>query len=249
MIWIVERIISFFIENFPPWKTIFIGGPIGFGWALLCLAFAGFMKRRVGLRTGYTRKIFHFLIFFSVAVIQWRWGTPVVCLFGGMATCVVFLAIFMGSGSLLYEAMAREKDEPHRTHYIVVPYFATLLGGLIGNIIFGPIAIIGYLVTGMGDAVGEPIGSRFGKHTYRVPSLTSVRATRSWEGSAAVFVMSIVAIAVGIALSRNLSVTWHSAILIPLLGLACAGVEGVSPHGWDNLTLQVVPTMLAAFVF
>lgn len=249
MNFIIERTVSFFIDNFPSWKVILILGPIGFIWAFACLLFAGCLKWRFGMRTGYTRKIFHFLIFFSVAVIQWRWGTSLVCLFGGMTTCVVFLAILMGPGSLIYEAMAREKDAPHATHYIIVPYFATLIGGLVCNIMFGPVSIVGYLVTGMGDAVGEPIGSRFGRHKYRVPSLTSVKATRSWEGSAAVLAMSLVAVGVGVYLSPDLSFTSRSIIMIPLLGLLSAGVEAVSPHGWDNLTMQVVPTMLATMMF
>jgi len=248
MDWIFERTISFFVDNFPPWKTIFLGGPVGLLWALGCLTFAGIMKRYRGFRTGYTRKIFHFLIFFSAALVQWRWGTPIVCLFGGMTTCVVFLAILLGPGNLLYEAMAREKDEPHRTYYIIVPYFAVLIGGLVGNILFGPIAVVGYLVTGLGDAVGEPVGTKFGKHQYRVPSLTSVKAVRSWEGSAAVLTMCFVAIAIGIAVSPELSFSWQSVLMIPLLGLACAGTEAVSPHGWDNLTMQVVPTFLATLI-
>ena len=248
MNWVFERTIAFFIENFPAWKTIFIVGPVSFLWAMGCLTFAGVMKRHKGLRTGYTRKIFHFLIFFSVALNQWQWGTPIVCLFGGMATCAVFLAIYLGSGNLLYEAMAREKDEPHRTHYIIIPYLATLIGGLVGNIVFGPIAIVGYLVTGFGDAVGEPIGVRFGKHPYRVPSLTSVRAIRTWKGSASVLAMCLVAIAVGISLSPELAFSGRSLLMIPLLAAICAAVEAISPHGWDNLTMQVIPTWLATLM-
>lgn len=244
----LERSVSFFVENFPPWNAIFIGGPVGFLWALACLTFAGYLKRHRGLRTGYTRKIFHFLIFLTVALLQWWWGTPVVCLFGGMTSLVIFLAIFLGSGNLLYEAMAREKDEPHRTHYIVVPYFATLIGGLAANILFGPVAVVGYLVTGLGDAVGEPIGVKFGKHTYRVPSLTTVKAVRSWEGSAAVLSMCLVAVVLGIALSPQLGFTARSVLTIPVLGLLCASTEAVSPHGWDNMTMQVIPTFLAAWM-
>ncbi len=248
MDWIVDRTFDFFAQNIPAWSTIVGVGPIGFGWALVCLAFAGVMKRRCGLRTGYTRKIFHFLIFSTVAVIQWRWGLPSVCLFGGMATCVVFLAVFFGDGNLLYEALAREKDEPHRTHYIVIPYIATLLGGLLGNILFGPVAIIGYLTTGLGDAVGEPVGTRFGRHPYRVPSFTSVKATRSWEGSAAVCVMCVVGIVLGVVLAPDLSLSESSWIAIPFLAVACTGAEAVSPHGWDNLTMQLVPSGLALLV-
>jgi len=245
MNWIVERTLSFFVDNFPPLKTILVGGPISIAWSYACLFFAGYLKRKKGLKTGYTRKIFHFLIFGSVAAIQWLFGTPIVCLFGGMTTLVIFYAIYRGSGNPLYEAMAREKDEPHGTHYIVVPYFATLIGGLASNILFGPLAIVGYLVTGLGDAIGEPIGTRYGRHIYRVPSLTSVKAIRSWEGSLAVLIMSLMAVIVSVVLSPDMVFTYSCLLTIPLLAVLSALVESVSPHGWDNTTMQVIPTMFA----
>ena len=245
MDWIIERIVSFFIDNVPPWDIILTGGPLGLLWSYLCLYFAGYLKIKRGLITAYTRKTFHFLIFTSVAVLQCIWGTPAVCLFGGMCTLVIFYAIWRGAGYSLYEAMAREKDEPHRTYFIIVPYFATLIGGLASNILFGPLAVVGYLVTGLGDTIGEPWGAKFGKHTYRVPSLASERATRSWEGSLAVFVMSVIAIAAAILISPELTFTWRSLALIPLLGVTAAFVEAVTPHGWDNATMQLVPSLLA----
>lgn len=242
---IAERTISFFIDNFPSSGEILIGGPPSLLWAFLCLYFAGSLKRRKELRTGYTRKIFHFSIFFTVVMIQWVWGTPAVCLFGGMTTLVIFFALWRGDGHILYEAMAREKDAPHRTYYIIIPYIATLLGGLASNILFGPVAIVGYLVTGWGDAVGEPIGTKFGKHTYTVPSLSAVKAVRSLEGSAAVFLMSLIAIVLSVLLSSQF--TFESAYIgwIPLLAFICTLIEAVSPHGWDNATMQILPTLLA----
>jgi hypothetical protein len=32
---------------------------------------------------------------------------------------------------------------------------------------------------------------------------------------------------------------------IALIALACAFVEAISPHGWDNATMQIVPSWLA----
>lgn len=217
-------------------------------WAFFCLYLAGYLKARKGFRTGYSRKVFHFLIFGSVALIQWLWGISAVCLFGAMTTVVVFYAVLCGPGNILYEAMAREKDEPHRTRYIVIPYFATLLGGLITNIFFGPIAIVGYLVTGVGDAIGEPVGTRFGKHKYRTPSLSSVKSERSLEGSAAVLLMSLFAITAGIALSPELDFSPSCFIVIPALSIISALTEALSPHGWDNTTMQVVPVLGASIL-
>jgi phytol kinase len=243
-----SRFTGFFVENFPSWKTLLLAGPPGLLWAYACLYLAGYLKKTRGLKTGYTRKIFHFLIFATVAVIHALYGTSGVCLFGAMTSLVIFYALLRGNGHLLYEAMAREKDEPHRTYFIVAPYFATLLGGLASNIFFGPAAIVGYLATGFGDAVGEPVGVRFGRHTYAVPSLRGVKSFRSYEGSAAVFLACTAAVALAVILSPHWQFTGHTFIMIPLLGLACAAVEAVSPHGWDNATLQIVPSLLAVLL-
>ena len=241
---VLERVPGFFIDNFPSWKAIAIGGPLGLAWSFAALGFAGRLKRS-GTKTGYTRKVFHFLIFGTVAVLQWRYGTPAVCLFGGMCTLAVFFAVWQGPGHLLYEAMAREKDEPHRTFFILVPYFTTLLGGLASNVLFGPLAVAGYLVTGLGDAIGEPAGTMFGKHRYRVRSLSSVPATRSFEGSAAVFLMSAVALGLAAAASPHIALGHFGLLKLAAIAAASAVAEAISPHGWDNATMQVVPTALA----
>jgi phytol kinase len=245
---LMDRLVAFFVDHTPSLKALFIGGPPSLIWAFLCLYFSGWLKIKKGLKTGYSRKTFHFLIFTTVAVLQAVWGTSVVCLFGGMTSLVVFYAVFRGSGNWLYEAMAREKDAPHRTYFILAPYFATLIGGIVSNVLVGPIALVGYLVTGFGDAIGEPVGTRFGKHTYTVPSLKRVKAKRSYEGSAAVFIACLVAIVFSIVLCPELSFTPSSLYMIFLLGLGCALVEAVSPHGWDNATMQIIPSLLARYI-
>jgi len=176
----------FILENFPSLQTILVGVPLFLAWTWCCLLVAGRLKRR-GMRTGYTRKIFHFLIFGTVVLLQWLWGTPSVLVFGAMCSLVVFYAVFRGPGDLLYEALAREADAPRRSWFVILPWLTTLVGGLLSNVLFSNLAIAGYLVTGMGDAIGEPVGVRFGRHPYKAWSLTAVRATRSLEGSLAVF--------------------------------------------------------------
>jgi phytol kinase len=241
---LLARAAGFFFANTPSWTSLSVGAPLGLAWSFTALWLAGRLKR-AGTRTAYTRKTFHFLIFGTVAVLEWRLGTPAVCLFGATCTVAVFVAVWRGPGNVLYEAIAREQDEPRRTLYVLVPYFATLLGGLAANILCGPVAVAGYLVTGLGDAVGEPVGARFGAHRYRVPSLSSVPAVRSLEGSAAVFVMSAIALLVAAAVSPAISVGGTRAWAMLLTAAVCAAVEAVSPHGWDNLALQIVPTILA----
>jgi phytol kinase len=241
-------VIEFFVSNVPSFWALVVGGPLGLLWSAACLLFSGLLKARWHWPTGYTRKVFHFLIFGTVVVVHWVWGTPAVCLFGGMTTLTLAYATWRGSGHVMYEAIAREKDAPHRTHYIVVPYFATLAGGLVINAFFPHTALFGYLVTGLGDAVAEPVGTRFGKHTYRAPALRGVRAVRTLEGSSAVLLVSLFSLLVCLVLSPDFSVTGRSLTAIAMIATAATIVEAVSPHGWDNATLQVVPAWLGTWL-
>lgn len=241
---IFDRLFAFVTANMPSWTALALWGPPSLAWSFAALWFAGWLQRR-GAQTGYTRKVFHFLIFSTVAVLEWRVGTPGVCLFGAACTVAVFTAIWLGPGHVLYDAIARPNDAPHRTRFVLVPYFATLLGGLASNLAFGPVAVAGYLVTGLGDAIGEPVGTMFGRHSYRVRSLPSVPATRSLEGSAAVFLMSAVALFVAAGGSPEITLGHFAAGKVLAIAAASAVVEAVSPHGWDNLTMQIIPSALA----
>ncbi len=228
----------------PSWQAWVGYGPVCAVCAWGFLFLAGWLKRK-GWKTGYTRKVFHFLVFATVALLQWQLDVKAVVLFGTACSLVIFYAVVRGRGNLLYEALAREKDEPRRTWFIVIPYLATLTGGLAGNLLFGPHVMAGYLVTGIGDAVGEPVGARWGKHRYRVFSLRGTPAVRSLEGSLAVFVASaMVLLALGvISPLYDWSVVLVGRLLV--IALSATATEALSPHGWDNLTLQLVPSALA----
>lgn len=239
---------SSILNYLPSLTTLLICGPGGLLWSYFCLSFAGRLRMR-GFNTGYTRKIFHVLTFLSAVVVQTLFGFVAVCLFGTMVSLVIAYALLRGSGNKLYEALAREQDGRHRSYYIVLPYFATLIGGVASNILFGPLAVIGYLVGGLGDAAGEPIGTRWGRHRYAIPSAGKMSgATRSYEGSLGVLIVTLVALVIAIAISPGLHLNFKTAIALPFIALACAVTEGISPHGWDNTSMQLVPTLLVAML-
>jgi len=203
--------------------------------ALAVASLASFARRR-GLAVPYTRKIFHFGVFTGAAVAYSLWGLPGTNAYGAVLAGVVLVAVLRGDRDPIYRVLARETDRPRRKLFILVPLVTTALGGLVSALLTGPYATVGYLVSGWGDAVGEPAGTRWGKHKYRVPSLGGVPATRSFEGSAAVFLVGWLAATVAL---------WNLAdpSRAVLVGLACAGVgalaEGLSNHGLDNLTVQI----------
>lgn len=205
--------------------------------------FAGWLKTQKNWRTAYTRKVFHFIIFTSASILQLSAGLPAVVVFGSVTSLFVLAAVMKGASSPFYLALARPGDAPKEKLFILVPLLTTALGGVLANLFFGSVAGIGYLVGGWGDAIGEPVGSRWGRHRYKVPSLAGVKATRSLEGSAAVWATGSLVAFLGIL-----------AYGIPpgqaaLFGLACGTggmlTEAVSSHGLDNLTMQLAASGIA----
>lgn len=205
--------------------------------AIAAALIAAQLKRKE-MRTPYTRKIFHFFIFSTAGILQYRFGVRAVSLLGAVVFLVVVIAVITGNRWWFYRALARETDAPHQKKFIILPLLATTLGGLLSNIFFPATAYIGYFVGGWGDAIGEPVGTRWGKHRYTVPTLFGVRATRSIEGSVAVMLVSTMI--AFICLLPITHVAWFTCAAWALVcGIVAASVESVSSHGLDNLTIQV----------
>ncbi|CAA9279985.1 MAG: hypothetical protein AVDCRST_MAG95-3234 [uncultured Adhaeribacter sp.] len=236
------------IQNFlqkaiPPPELIGQLGPFIFGYVLLVALLVSYLKKYRQVRTAYTRKIFHFLIFSTASIFQVKYGLPAVVLFGAIVSLFVLWAVVKGDGYPFYEVMARDSDRPYRTLFILIPLVTTALGGILANLFFLKFAFIGYLVGGWGDAVGEPVGSRWGKHRYTVPSLLGVKATRSLEGSAAVALVSTLVAFGALYLAGYSGPACLKTALV--CGLGGAAIEAVSNHGLDNLTMQVTAAGLA----
>lgn len=229
----------------PSVETILVVAPIALLVGIAAAALASRLRTR-GVRTPYTRKVFHFTIFTAASVIQLLAGVGGVVVFGSVIALIVLFAVWRGDEHAFYEALARPNDAPRRTLFIIVPLVTTALGGVLSNLIVPAWAWVGYLVAGWGDAVGEPVGTRWGRHRYRVPSLAGVPATRSLEGSAAVLTVGAFAAVCG-GLLAGLDVS--AALRIGLAaGAAGALVEAFSNHGLDNLTVQVAASVAAALV-
>lgn len=185
---------------------------------------------------GFSRKLFHFLVFSTAVVYKFYFSIPGVFILGWAVTAVVFHALWKGENSDGFKALARPKDAPYEKRYIVYPYLATFAGGVVVNMLFEPSAVMAaFLVAGVGDAIGEPVGTFWGKHPYKVPSWGGISSTRTIEGSSAVFVVCFLSIYY-VAYLQGLNVPFW---IIMAVAMIPALVEAVSPHGWDNFTLQL----------
>jgi len=204
---------------------------------------AGYLKLRKGVKTNYTRKLFHVLNFTYAAVVYVIGGTVAVLIFGGLGIGAMLMAMFLKDGNILLEGLAREQDAPHRKLYVIVPFIATAVAGVFDNWLMARFAVVGYLVSGWGDAAGEPVGVRWGKHRYKVRALFGVRCTRSLEGSLGVFAVSWAGAFIALLIAQ---VAWLPAVPISLAAAGAAAlVEAVSSHGLDNLTVQITATAVA----
>ncbi len=220
------------------WLTVFpvsVLAALTFGWL------SGWLKTKYNMKTGYSRKIFHFLIFTTAGITGIIGGFEEVQVFGTATGIVVGYAVLRGYKSKLFNAVARPGDKPYERFYVIVPFIMTALGGMLSNIAFGKYAVIGYITTGWGDAVGEPAGTRWGKHRYRIPTFTGILACRSIEGSTAVFLASLAGCIIISFAGFHLAVM--AAIYTSMItALITVIVEAFTFHSIDNLTIQVIST-------
>ncbi len=234
---IVLSLYRFFWNNFPPAELIAWLLPLTLLWSFAALYLAAYLKRDKGWKTGYTRKVFHFIIFFSAILIQSLYQLQGVFILGWAVSAVVFLACLKGNGHWWYEALAREKDAPFRTQYILISYLATFAGGVCANMWFGTFAVLGYAVTGISDAVAEPVGTRWGRHTYRVLSGGKrTPAYKSLEGSAAFFISAVLIL---LLISSSTTAFELSFPIVLIVAFICTVTEAYAPPGTDNFLLQL----------
>ncbi len=106
-------------------------------------------------------------------------------------------------------------------------------------ILFGKaslIVLIPNLVNQFGDGLAEPVGLRFGKHKYRTRAIYydgkfwSGNFVRSIEGSAAVFVVTLIILAFYSSAFTPTQYLVTLLLLPPLMTLA----EAISPHTGDG---------------
>ena len=237
----------FFGANFPDLDVILILMPIFLCYVIVVLHIALFLKDKKGWQTAYTRKFFHFSIFIMAGVVQYLFRTQGVFILGWAVSVVILYLLYKGKRSKYYYLLARSKDAPYESRYIFYPYLATFLGGVVTNFYFSSVSVVaGYLVAGLGDAVGEPVGAKWGKTKYPVFNWWSpVKSYRSVEGSMAVFIASFIAFTLTLFVyDIPINITY-----LFFMSLLAALIEAISPHGWDNFTAQLTGAFLMSLLF
>lgn len=204
----------------------------------------GLLVSRYHVRVNYTRKVNHFILFFTDPFLYMIFQvTPAPGEeFGAAIVSLLFLVIYIEPIRkrvpfirTMFSSFDRPEDRPHTLLWLVTQVAA-------GNLVLVPLGMylnsIGYyslisipiFINGLGDGLAEPVGIKFGKHKYETRALfTDKKFTRSYEGSVMVFLASIVILLIFQASFAPIQLIIALLIIPILMTLA----EAFSPHTWD----------------
>jgi dolichol kinase len=208
--------------------------------ALAAAAFAGVIAaRRAGVAVTYLRDAIH------VGAGLWPLGWP---LWHGAAAPIA-LALAVAAGTCAIPALARRGGAAARIRQSVSDgderwsglqlYAASFTAGTVlafATSFAAPAAAL--LALALGDGLGGAIGRRFGRHFYAAPG----GKRKSVEGSAAVAVLCMTAVALA---GSRFGVTASPGAMAGA-GLFGALAEALAPAGTDNLLL---PAAVWLFLF
>ncbi|KAG7377937.1 hypothetical protein PHYPSEUDO_010756, partial [Phytophthora pseudosyringae] len=142
---------------------------------------------------------------------------------------------------LQFNSLDRPEDRPNTLKWIIVGNIAP---GMFILMFFkwlfaaqGALTFILVFITGIGDGLAEPVGITWGRHKYKTRSCFSKnKYTRSWEGSACVFLSGLVFPALQYAAFDNF---WQVLLAMLILAPTMAYAEATAPHTMDTPVLMI----------
>jgi len=218
-----------------------IGLIISYIYAFGLLGIIEFIGKKLGWPQWITRKLTH------IGAGMWVWG--ILYFFDTWYIGIIPFATFIILNYIFYrfqifKAMDEEDSSPGTVYFALS---ITILFALFWRTGGAPdkavIAIVAIMAMTWGDALASLIGKSIGKRKYTV-----FGHTRTWEGSAAMFLVSYLAIALtmiylpGSELSPSstvINIQWILMGSVPL-ALVATAAEGLSPAGTDNLSVPII---------
>lgn len=210
------------------------------------------------VKVNYTRKIIHISYFIFPQLIDIlleydktfyteSWNVWIILLLLAMLSEIIRNKIsFIGT---MFKAVDRPEDRPHTLFWFSTQIIAGLCVIIPFSIYFSSINKIGLifipiLINGLGDGLAEPVGVYLGKHKYTTKACCSHREyTRSFEGSACVFIVSTI-----IILCYYNYITLHQYLFcIFTIPISVTFTEAYAPHTWDCPFIYLVSCLYLVF--
>ncbi len=196
-----------------------------------------------------TRKIIHIL------AGLWIWA--ILVLFDELRYGIIPFATFIILNYLFYrfrlfQAMDEEDSTPGTVYFAIsITVLFALCWRPQGPVDRVPQAVAALMAMTLGDAAASLIGQRWGKRRYAV-----LGNQKSWEGTAAMVVVTFLAVALTLLVLPGSMLSPYSAPMAAsqvwevalVSALVAALAEGLSPAGTDNLTVPLVVALLLCLV-
>jgi len=218
------------------------------------------------VKVNYTRKIQHFCAYLIPLAAEGReqpavsniWQTLLLMWWSYWFTLMSFTVFVYPLRTrfrildIMFASLDRPEDRPNTLYWITTQVF---IGYVVLSIfswycdwtdqpILRALVFIPVFVTGIGDGLAEPIGVRWGRHKYKTRGFCKDRDkiyTRSYEGSACVYVVGVLSCLAFYSKFANwLQCALATVVLPPLMTLA----EAFSPHTWDTPFLLVTGLLI-----
>lgn len=201
---------------------------LSFIYVFAVIGVAEGLRRAFGLPVEFTRKVVH------IGVGMWAFGTA--ALFTDKWFAIIPPVVFIALNYISYRRNVFAAMEVADKSNLGTVYFPVAFAAVILLFFDVSKAFMVALLMPMtwGDAFAAILGRRFGRHRYAVFKRgATCGATRSLEGSAAMFIFSFLSAAITLAIFGT---PLDAAILFGVVLASFATVvEAISPAGLDNL--------------
>lgn len=209
-------------------------------------------------KVNYTRKIQHFAAYFIPLALKpsasCNCTGPLELAWGDLVTMLGFLILIKPLRErftflmLQFNSLDRPEDRPHTLTWIIAgniaPGFVLLVffRWLFSHTSQQDLVFIIVFITGIGDGLAEPVGITWGKHKYSTRGCFSARKyTRSWEGSACVFLSGMIFPAIQYRSFDSFTQLWVSMLILPPV---VAYAEATAPHTMDTPVLMTLAGLI-----
>eukprot|EP01062_Namystynia_karyoxenos_P047329 TRINITY_DN3562_c0_g1_i1.p2 TRINITY_DN3562_c0_g1~~TRINITY_DN3562_c0_g1_i1.p2 ORF type:complete len:455 (+),score=165.10 TRINITY_DN3562_c0_g1_i1:68-1366(+) len=207
-------------------------------------------------KVNYTRKISHFTMFMMQIVVRYLVKTEshtreTVSTVVAMSTLYMMLYHFIflkpmrkrfETARVIFASLDRPGDRPYTLRWLTtqnIAYFIVFVPLMYCLIATGKFQLyfIPTLVVGLGDGLAEPVGVTWGKHKYKARAVwykgrcCNGEFTRSLEGSACVFLATILAVGV---MYTEFDSPAQFGVAMGVLPITMTLSEAFAPHTWDS---------------
>ncbi len=197
-----------------------------FAFILVVAAVAFLLYHFAHIKAESARKIIHIGVSNWVFILEGMFSDLRIALAGPIAFIVLnTLFVYSGAGKLLGMG-----DRKRDNGLIYFPFsLLVLVLCQVNGLVSAHDVVAGTLVMGYGDGLAALAGMRWGRHKYSV-----LNATKSWEGSIVMLVVSFIVC---------LLVTPYSIPVVVAMAVVATVFEAVTPLGLDNITVPLLTVL------